>query len=34
MNETVKRAIAAWFRSGGNDQPTEGPSGIRNHNGK
>jgi hypothetical protein len=34
MDEMVKRATAAWFRSGGDDQPGSGPSGIREHEGK
>ena len=33
MDEMVKRATAAWFRSGGNDQPAH-TSGVREYGGK
>lgn len=33
-DDMVRRAMAAWFRSGGTDQPAQVPSGIREHLGK
>src|SRR4029077_11243262 len=34
MDDLVKRAFAAWFRSGGTDQPSSAAGGIEEHNGK
>jgi len=34
MNDMVKRAMAAWFRSGGTDQPGTSDSDVREHAGK
>ena len=31
MDELVQRAFAAWFRSGGTDQPSVTESGIKRH---
>ena len=34
MDDLMKRAFAAWFRSGGTDQPSATSSGVESHDGK